>query len=319
MSKNQDFSNYFSIIIPLYNKVEYIERAVNSILSQTYQNFEIIIINDGSTDGSTLKVESILDNRIILLNQRNLGVSVARNNGAKNAKYNLLAFLDADDIWDCTFLYNLNLLVNKYPKAGIYGTNNYFEYPNGKLFYEKYNWLFGNEKSGLIKDYFSVFAKSRKSAFSNSNLCIPTKIYQEFGGYKEGVKLTEDSDLWCRIALKYDIAYLTTPLATYYIGVSGGSHVLFEPYDFQVSLTLQNALKEKTVSPKYINSVKKLITFHRLSLIKRSILTGNKLFALKKIFSFNLLFIYPISTILCVVTLLIPKSLFNYYHKKKYS
>lgn len=118
--KEPIFNYYFSIIIPLYNKVDYIEKAIQSVLAQTYQNFEIIVVNDGSTDEGEKIVESFHNKKIILINQINQGVSVARNTGAQNSKYDFLAFLDADDIWHSEFLEQLNVLINKFPEMGIY-------------------------------------------------------------------------------------------------------------------------------------------------------------------------------------------------------
>ena len=316
MNKIEEAKNCFSVIIPLYNKIDYIERAINSVLAQTYQNFEIVVVNDGSTDKSETKLSLFTDKRIHLINQKNQGVSVARNNGALNAKYDFLAFLDADDIWNNAFLENINMLINTYPKAGVFGTNNYFEYPDGTVFYEKFNGLFGHDNFGIIKDYFALFAQIRKSPFSNSNLCIPAKIYTEFGGYKQDVKLTEDSDLWCRIAFKYDVAFTKTPLSTYYLALPGSTHLTFEPKDFEVVLTLKDALNRKVVKKEQIKSVKKLIAFQRLSLVKRSILTNHRLYALKKIFNFNLFYFYNISTIQCFVVLFIPQSVLTYFRKR---
>mgnify|MGYP000079277661 CR=1 FL=1 len=81
-----------SVVIPLYNKEKYVKRAINSVLNQTYQEFEIIVINDGSSDNSEAKVKEINDNRIKLITQENAGVSAARNRGIKEAKYELIAF-----------------------------------------------------------------------------------------------------------------------------------------------------------------------------------------------------------------------------------
>ena len=88
-----------SVVIPLYNKEKQIKRTLQSVLTQTFQDFEIVIVNDGSTDNSTIEVEKIKDSRIRLIHQENAGVSAARNKGIEEAKYELIAFLDADDEW----------------------------------------------------------------------------------------------------------------------------------------------------------------------------------------------------------------------------
>lgn len=310
--------NNFSVVIPLYNKVEYITRAIESVLKQTYQNFEIVIVNDGSSDGGDKNVELIADSRIKLLHQKNQGVSAARNRGAFAAKFDYIAFLDADDIWDIHFLEEVNCLINKFPSAGIYGTNNYFLYPSGKIDFDNYNYLFNGKDSGVIKDYFGLFAKNGRSPFSNSNFAIPKNIFLNEKGYKEGVKLTEDSDLWCRIALKFDIVYSIKPLATYYIGTTGCSHLMFEAKDFQITITLNKALKLNQVKPIYKKSVKKLIAYQNYSLIMRAILTRNKLFALKRIVNLDLIFHYPFSVLKCIVALVLPYVLIENYQNKKY-
>ncbi|KIC01072.1 hypothetical protein OA88_15890, partial [Flavobacterium sp. JRM] len=90
---------FFSIVIPLYNKAYYIENTIKSVLYQSFTDYEIIIINDGSTDNSLEKVLEFNDKRIQLYTQQNQGASVARNLGIEKAKYNYIAFLDADDLW----------------------------------------------------------------------------------------------------------------------------------------------------------------------------------------------------------------------------
>lgn len=89
----------FSVIIPLYNKGNCISRAIESILKQTYQNFEILIVDDGSTDDGAIKVKAFQDSRIHLIQQQNFGVSVARNTGVQYSHNPYLCFLDADDLW----------------------------------------------------------------------------------------------------------------------------------------------------------------------------------------------------------------------------
>jgi len=299
-------NNSFTVIIPLYNKEPYIKRALETVLNQTYDNFEMIIIDDGSTDEGVRIVSSIHDTRIKVFSQMNSGVSAARNRGALLAKNQYLAFLDADDTWEPNFLQEISNLIDEFPYAGIYATNNKFIYPSGKVMLESFSDLFNGNNIGIIEDYFGLFAKIQKSPFSNSNLCIPKKIYDEFGGYKEGVKLTEDSDLWCRIALKYDVAFSVKPLANYFVALEGSTHTIFENKDFEVVNTLQSALVNKNVPQRLEKSVKKLIALQKLGLIKRGILTSNKGKILKNFLNFSVIKHYPVEYAKCFLALLIP-------------
>ena len=297
----------FSIIIPLYNKEKFIKRALDSILNQSFQEFEIIVVNDGSKDNSEEKVKEVSDPRIKIINQVNAGVSAARNRGAEEAQYKYLAFLDADDIWDKYFLSEIKNMIEQYPNAGIYAANNYFIYPDGKKLKNEVGDLFAGKAEGLLEDYFELFAELQRSPFSNSNFCVPREIYNDMGGYKVGVKLTEDSDLWCRIAFRYPIAYTTKPLATYYLAQEGSTNTIFQNQPFQVTLTLENYLKTKSTDKK-LNSIKKLISL-QLGLIKRGILTGNKIEIVKNLQDFSVFKYYPVEYIKCLITILIPNIL----------
>ena len=200
----------FSIIIPLYNKSDYILKAVNSVLNQTFSEFELIVVNDGSTDESLDKIEQITDERIKIINQENAGVSTARNNGVKQAKYDYVSFIDADDWWDEHFLAEMKLLIEEYPEAGIYGCN-YYYVKNGKYRLEDK----GLEKgftTGYI-NYFSVYAKTFCVPFNCSFVIVNKTAFNIVGGFKPQLKFGEDFDLWVRIALKYKVAYLNKPLA----------------------------------------------------------------------------------------------------------
>ncbi|GHS99473.1 glycosyl transferase [Bacteroidia bacterium] len=116
-----------SVIIPLYNKEESILKTVNSVLNQTYPKFELLIINDGSTDNSVAQLNSISDNRVLIINQPNMGVSAARNTGIQKASSDYILFLDADDMLLDNALTVLSSLVLKYPNAQIYTSDFYIE------------------------------------------------------------------------------------------------------------------------------------------------------------------------------------------------
>ena len=92
-------SPFFSVVIPLYNKEETISETIHSVLSQTFDNFEVIVVNDGSRDNGPSVVGKIQDRRIIMVHQENAGVSAARNKGTEIALGEYIAFLDGDDKW----------------------------------------------------------------------------------------------------------------------------------------------------------------------------------------------------------------------------
>ena len=113
---------FISIVIPLYNKEKFIARTLESVLAQTFKNFEVLIVNDGSTDSSVEVAKKYIDDRFRIINQKNSGVSAARNKGIKLARAKYIAFLDADDTWEPNFLSEIQRLIKKYPQAGLYGT-----------------------------------------------------------------------------------------------------------------------------------------------------------------------------------------------------
>ncbi|HBK83479.1 MAG TPA: glycosyltransferase family 2 protein, partial [Flavobacterium sp.] len=114
---------FFSVIIPLYNKENYVENALKSILKQSFTDYEIIIVNDCSTDNSVSIIESHLHENVRLIHhEKNKGLSAARNTGVKNAKADYVTYLDADDLWKPTFLTTIHRLILNFPEAKIYGT-----------------------------------------------------------------------------------------------------------------------------------------------------------------------------------------------------
>ena len=121
---------FFSIIIPLYNKERYVENAIKSILKQTITDYEIIIVNDGSTDSSKEIISKYVSDKIrIIDHQKNKGLSAARNTGIKNATSDYVTFLDADDLWKPNFLQTIKNLISSYPEAHIFATNYDEVYP----------------------------------------------------------------------------------------------------------------------------------------------------------------------------------------------
>jgi len=204
----------YSIIIPLYNKADYLEKALNSLHSQTFKDFEVIIVNDGSTDNS-VEVLNKFDFKSIdyyIINQQNTGVSMARNNGVKVAKYSYIAFLDADDWWEPTFLEEMKNLIFEFPSAGIYGSGYYIVKNNIKK--EDNIGVHENFNRGLI-NYCAVYAKTLCMPLWTGATVIKKKLFEQENGFKSNLKMGEDFDLWIRIALKYPVALIKKPLSNY--------------------------------------------------------------------------------------------------------
>jgi len=204
----------FSVIIPLYNKEKHIKETIDSVLNQTFQEFEIIVVDDGSTDGGAEKVKKIGSDNIQLIRQKNQGVSVARNRGAGEAKYDYLVFLDADDGLMPEYLAGIKSLIEEFPEAGIYATNLFIhKQSTGELIPKKKPFL--PEKS-IVDDYFYHLAKDRTILGCVST--IRKDVFINSGGYVEGMIRGEDTYLLTKIMLKEKLSFLNEPLYYYTIG-----------------------------------------------------------------------------------------------------
>ena len=109
-----------TVLLPVYNAEKYLKEAINSILSQTYDDFELWTFNDGSTDNSLHEISKIKDSRIKLYSISNSGVSNARNYGAKKSSANYFAFIDGDDLWQDFHLAEMKSLISKYPEHKVF-------------------------------------------------------------------------------------------------------------------------------------------------------------------------------------------------------
>lgn len=198
----------FSIIVPLYNKAPYVRKALESIISQTFSDWECIIVDDGSTDNSLSVVKGlkIEDRRLKIILQKNAGVAAARNRGVKESKGEYVCFLDADDWWEATYLEEMDRLIKEYPDAGLYATN-YVYYKPGKTHVAlKLERGYMNYPEAYLYGEMPVCTGAA---------CMPRKVFDEMGGFPVGIKLGEDFLLWAKTAQHYKVAFCEKPLAYY--------------------------------------------------------------------------------------------------------
>lgn len=243
-----------SVVIPLYNKELHIERTINSVLAQNIQDFELLIIDDGSTDKSAEVVKSFTDPRILLIHQENAGVSAARNRGIKEAKADLIAFLDADDEWTPSFLETVLRLREKYPEAGAYATAVSTVY-NGTIIHSQYHSVPSPNWEGIITDYFRSLILG-DVVLCSSSVAIPRNILQEMNGFVIDAKWGEDLDLWGRIGLNYSIGFSTSRCSLIHVVSSDALEKIYS----RVTVTRENPFiksADAAIERKYSNFIDK--------------------------------------------------------------
>lgn len=247
--------------MPLYNKAFYVRKAAESVVEQTFADWELIVVDDCSTDGSAAVVEQITDPRIWIVQlAENGGVSNARNKGVELANAPYLCFLDADDWWEPTFLEEMAGLIERHPDAGIYGTG-YYIVKNGKKRVAPIG-VDNDFKEGEI-NYCRVYAKTLCMPLTSITVVIPREIFDETGGFKPHLKLGEDFDLWIRIALKHKVVFLNMPLSNYNQDVDityRGTHHLHNPKEHML-WNLGYLESEEKTNPDYKQLIDNLRTY----------------------------------------------------------
>lgn len=203
-----------SVVIPLYNKEQSIASTLQTVLKQTYQDFEIVIVNDGSTDYSVEEVAKVLDPRIRLIHQSNAGVSAARNRGIEEARGEYIAFLDADDIWKPDYLKNQYELTLKYPECSVFACNYEFKDTQRKVTSTIIRKLSFKGVDGILSNYFEVASCSHPPLWTSA-VMVKKSAIQSINGFPIGIKSGEDLLTWARLAVQEKIAYSKKTLSIF--------------------------------------------------------------------------------------------------------
>lgn len=254
---------FFSIIIPLYNKENFIEHTIQSILNQTFQNFEIIVVNDGSTDKSEEKLLQFKDSRIYYFSKKNEGVSSTRNYGIEKANSYFITFLDADDYWHPTFLETMFTNISKLPDQKVFSAAVEFD-TSKKTIPAQYSISKTNEEFEIV-NYFK--ASIQESVLWTSSSIFHKSIFEEIGNFDTKIKSGEDTDLWIRIGLVYPVVFSWKILARYVYdpkSLSKDNSLIKEKMDFS-----KFEIAEQTNS-----DLKYFLDLNRFSLAIKSKLAG---------------------------------------------
>ena len=200
---------FFSVIIPCFNRAAFLSEAITSVLGQTFADFELIIVDDGSTDATKNVAGSYNDDRIRYIAQEHAGVSAARNHGLRRAQAKYIAFLDSDDRFKPGKLERAHAVIQNHPEAMIVHTDELW-FRNGTVL---------NQKKIHAKPDGDVFVRALTlCCISNSTVVANKKVFETIGVFDEVLPACEDYDLWLRAAARFPVTLIPEVLTVKYGG-----------------------------------------------------------------------------------------------------
>jgi glycosyltransferase involved in cell wall biosynthesis len=264
-----------SVVIPLYNKGPYIARALTSVLAQTFQDFEVIVVDDGSTDDGAAVVRGVDDPRIRLIQQENQGVSAARNRGVKESKAEFIAFLDADDEWLSTHLEKLMTLSRTYQDAGLYITSYKICNTDDEYKFQMIKEIPPPPWEGYLTNYFAIVA-SCDMLISTSSVGLPKSAFFKVGMFNPAISIFEDSDLWNRIALEYNVVFSWDVGSIYHIGANNRAYNILNGTKTHPFIpTARKAMGDGNLSNEQRNQLSEYISHVEILRAANNIKVGN--------------------------------------------
>ncbi len=265
----------FSVIVPVYNKKDYLKRSLGSVLGQSFRDFELIVVDDGSKDRSPAAVKAFKDRRIQLIVQKNAGVSAARNRGVAAARGQYITFLDSDDDWDKGYLEALKGLIEEFPGAGLYGTN--YRVDNGVTRVDNPIPLPPGWR-GRMKDYYELSYHGRPP-FSTNSVCLPSALAKSIP-FPTGIKAGEDLLVWFKASLGRETVFWNKPFGTYYVAVSDNTHATYfgSQYHLDWLEVGEQVRKDGFLNP----AARKYVVWATLIQIRKMIANGYRAEALAK-------------------------------------
>jgi len=256
-----------SVVIPTFNRSELLVKAIKSVLNQDYSNFELFVCDDGSTDGTEEMIKSIKDERLTYLKQENKGCAAARNLGIRNAKGELIAFLDDDDAWLPDHLKYIAEFFDLYPEAAMGYTQNDVRLPDGSesepIKYKKEVIPHDEKKEGfwLYKDIvFDKYLFSESDMNAPSCTAIRKKVFDEIGLLNEDLRVNQDHELFLRISNRFKIGVIRKVTVQYLVHQGRISTIIQRKKLLNNRIIIYNSIKENcTLNEKEFEFIEKKI------------------------------------------------------------
>ena len=264
-----------SVVIPLYNKAQHIERTIKSVLSQQVEVSEIIVVDDGSTDNGADVVKNLAVENLVLIQQVNQGVSVARNIGVSVATSDYVAFLDADDQWLPFFTQEIQGLITRFDDCGMFATRYQCVEGEEQLVDAKILLDSVNPDGYRLNNYFEVASRG-DLPFMVSSVVVSKAYFEHIGGFPVNEPMGEDQDFFANAALQGGIAYSPNIHVHYHRDASNRAMDALIPVNLCPFATrLYASLARGKYKTQLARSIEKYCATHGLFIAKQNIQRGN--------------------------------------------
>lgn len=272
----------FTVVVPIYNKGDVLERAIRSVLKQTFTDYELILVNDGSCDNSEEICMKFCDNdRVKYIYQDNAGVSVARNCGILSSHATLITFLDPDDEWYSDHLESLYevYIENKRGQA-LYSTAYDINLFNGQKISvkkETYSSLFKDRECiwRLYDNPFAIGNTFKYPPIHTNSIMIPKEIFRVTGLFLPGCKKSQDTDMWYRIGLQFPFVLINKSTTLYHREDSTATKSQKMNYDWPF-LEIADAFIKNNPKYRLTESLKECVDVNRISMARHLIMEGKR-------------------------------------------
>lgn len=255
-----------SVVIPLYNKRPYIERCLQSVRNQTFTDYQIVVVNDGSTDGGEELVKTFLGAGDLLINQVNSGEGAARNRGFEEARADIVALPDPDDEWLPSRPANMSHLSEHFPEAGLFATGLRFRYvcPPGLLR--------DIGLAGVVPRAVNYFANAGKARVCcSSSVAVAKEAFRSVGGFSADRLLGVDAEFWAKFALRWQLVLHPDVTRVYHQNPDRASYSLCAAGAFAAPVTcrtLEAAVRNGSVCREDVADVEAYPAELRIGLVR---------------------------------------------------
>ena len=263
--------------MPVYNGEKFIDDAINSVCAQTYDNWELVIVNDGSKDNTADVLKKYeINSQIKIIHQENGGVSVARNTAISASKGEYIVFLDADDVWHTNHLEVMNELITEYPDAGLYATFTRTELVNGGII-EECNFFKNKPDVVYLEDFFKAYYNDKSAMIFNiTTACFSRKALDITGLFPVGCAIGEDLELSLRVAAYFPVVLCKKATGTYKkTNSTATKDISFDP-DWKFFDTVNSLYSDSRIVSDKKENLKKIMQWFTMRKVRHLVICGRR-------------------------------------------